>query len=171
MGLVDTLLRWWYGPARKKLRVMRVMVFDTQDRLDYVAWDPASFEGHAWVTHVRKITQRDPARLEIRLRDGQRKRRIVLYPGMPCDPSFPPLARNFVISAVLMPREGAEPVDVTSRVQKYVGNALRSAMHMFPFDDPDALCQRFSGIKMVDFTMSVVDAPFSCDGGKERIGG
>jgi hypothetical protein len=152
------------------------MVFDHDDRLDYLAWDPEAFRGEAWVDHVRETLGRDPARLEIRLVQGSKKRRVVLYPGMSCDPSFPPSARYIVINALLVPAPDADdatPVDVTSRVQKYVGNTLRSPMHMFPFDDPDELQRRFRGVKMLDLAMSVVDVPFppSTDGGEKGVSG
>ena len=133
---VEHFLKWWYGSVPKGPRVVRVTAFDEQDaRLEYVRWDPEAFAGDAWVDHVRQVVGFQPGRLEIRLLfQGTRKRRVVLYPGSPCDPAFPPLARHIVVSATLVPSADdpdARPVDVTSRVQKYVGNSLRSPTHMF----------------------------------------
>ena len=172
---VEHFLKWWYGSVPKGPRVVRVTAFDEQDaRLEYVRWDPEAFAGDAWVDHVRQVVGFQPGRLEIRLLfQGTRKRRVVLYPGSPCDPAFPPLARHIVVSATLVPSADdpdARPVDVTSRVQKYVGNSLRSPTHMFPFDDPDELRRRFRCIKVIDLAMSVVDVTLG-DGGEKGVGG
>jgi hypothetical protein len=161
---VDALLRWWYGTPDKNARVVRVLAFDADDvRVEYLAWDPAKF-APAWEEHVRQVTNFEPGRLEIRILQNQRKRRVVLYPGTPCDPEFPVQTKAVIVNATLMPRAAdpdAKRVDVTKRVRKYAGNALQSISHMFPFDDPDDIMERWSHIRMLDLTMSVVDVPIS----------
>jgi hypothetical protein len=104
-------------------------------------------------------------RVEIRLFDGVRKRRVVLFPGSTCDPAFPrhrvPAA---VATAVLVPRQGtdAKPMSVTRRVQKYIpGNSSLSVEDMFPFDDHEDNAARFSKLRILDVAMRMYELEFT----------
>lgn len=158
---MDALLKWWYATP-KGAKITKVLAFDTDDvRVEYLQWKPDKFIGN-WEDHVRHVAKFEPSRLEIRILEKGKKRRVVLYPGTPCDPEFPLKTKHVIVSAVMIPKfEGVKPVDVTTRVQKYIGNSMASVGHMFPFDDPDALGERWSGIRLLDLTMSVVDVPLA----------
>lgn len=158
-NVVDRVLRWWYAPA--PLKVCKVIAFSPEDTHEYLRWEPTAFEGRWWEQHVRCMTGWKPSRLEIRVLDRGKKRRVVLYPGMRCDPAFPPPPRRHMLIAQLSPRDAtqAQPVNVLSRVEKYVGNDLQSAHHMFPFDDWDDNEERFSGVvyMTLDFKVHKID--------------
>jgi hypothetical protein len=147
----DTILRWWYTHD-DTLRVAKCIAFYEDNTFDYLKWEPDHFEGLKWEDF-------GCARLEIRLVCGSKKRRVVLYPGTPCDPKFPPPQKQVVVNARLLPRPhvGATAVDVTKRVQKYMGNTLKSVHHMFPFDDHDDDAERFGTLRIIDLSMRVTD--------------
>lgn len=158
--LLDRFLRWWYKPV--PLRVCKVIAFSKdEDVHEYLRWEPEAFEGRWWENHVRLETGFEPERLEIRLLDHGKKRRVVLYPGMYCDTAFPPPVRHRYLIAQLTPRDStkASPVNVMRRVEKYVGNDLQSAHHMFPFDDWEDNEERFSGVvtMTLDFKVNKLD--------------
>lgn len=163
------VLRWWSG-STTPLKVVRVIAFYTGSEsglgfCEYLRWDPETFSGHGWEDHVRHYTDfSDDFRLEIRILEHGRKRRVILYPGEPCDPTFTTKHRRVVVAATLVPRpdSGAPLVDVTHRMQKYMGtiDTIRSAHDMFPFDDPDDNHARFSHVRIFDLTMKVTDVPF-----------
>ena len=158
---IDAVLRWWYGSPYKETLIKRVIAFNLGDPvfgfMKYLAWDPEKFENSNWEDHVYGKTGFEDARLEIRLIQDGKKRRVVLYTGDPCDPEFPPPPRQVIINARLIPKpeSGATSMDVTSRVQKYVGNTLRCVSHMFPFDDHEDNAQRFSHVHVFDLGMKV----------------
>jgi len=91
--------------------------------------------------------------MEIRLVHMFSKRRIILYPGDMLDTSFPKPRRSAYIQATVVPRvdSDAEAVNILGRIQKYHGNTLRCASHMFPADDADELCDKYDHI----FTMDI----------------
>ena len=150
--MFDRALRWWYSAPVDK--VTRVLAFYSDGSCDYVSWDPKKFEGSGW-------EGLDCDRLEIRVVRKGKKRRVVLYPGDLCDPEFPPPQKHIVINARLLPRShvGATAVDVTTRVQKYMGNTLKSVHHMFPWDDHDDNAARFEMVRIIDLSMRVTDLP------------
>ena len=162
---IDVALRWWYGSPDKGTRVKTVIAFNLGDPvygfMRYLAWDPEKFTEYDWEDHVYEETGFQDARLEIRLIQHGKKRRVVLYPGDPCDPEFPPPPRHVIINARLIPIKdsGASSMDVTMRVQKYVGNSLRCTSHMFPFDDHEDNAQRFSHVQVFDLGMKVTHLP------------
>ena len=168
---LDRVLRWWYAAAPKETRVVKVIAFNLSDCHEgfheYLAWEPAKFAGGAWEQHVLETTGFPDARLEIRLLENGKKRRVVLYPGMTCDPAFPPPPKQIIVTAQLMPRpsetagEQATPMNVTARVQKYLGNSLRTVHHMFPFDDHQDNAERFSHVRAIDLSFRVSDAPLT----------
>lgn len=147
----DKVLRWWYAPDTA-LRVAKCIAFYKDGTFEYLAWDPEVFMGLAWEDFGCE-------RLEIRVVRAGKKRRVVLYPGMPCDPEFPDPPKIVVINARLLPRPhvGATAVDVTTRVQKYMGNVLQSVHHMFPFDDHEDDAARFGTLRIIDLSMRVTD--------------
>ena len=106
--------------GRKTVR--RVISFNIGDPdlgfHEYLAWDPELFAGRAWEPHVKKLTGFDDVKLEIRVQQGFKKWRVVVFPGAELDVGFdkPSMA---VVHAVLIPNEGATAMDVTRRVQKY----------------------------------------------------
>jgi hypothetical protein len=144
-----------------KKGVRKVIVFNTGDLSlgfhEYLGWDPEAFAGRAWESHVKRCTGFDDVRVEIRIFDGVRKRRVILFPGATCDPEFPrDVAGGRVVNAVLVPRpgSGATAVNVTRRVQKYIpGNAALAADDMFPFDDHEDNADRFSKLRILDMGM------------------
>jgi len=163
---IDAVLRWWYSSSvDKETRVKSVIAFNLGDPvfgfMKYLAWDPEKFENSNWEDHVYEETGFQDARLEIRLIQHGKKRRVVLYPEDSCDPEFPPPPRQVIINARLMaiPESGATSMDVTGRVQKYVGNTLRCVSHMFPFDDHEDNAQRFSHVHVFDLGMKVTHLP------------
>lgn len=159
---IDVILRWWYASSGDKgTRVKTAIAFNKLGFAKYLEWHPEKFENSNWEDHVYEETGFEDARLEIRLIQNGKKRRVVLYPGDPCDPEFPPPPRQVIINARLMaiPDSGATSMDVTGRVQKYVGNTLRCVSHMFPFDDHDDNAQRFSHVHVFDLGMKVTHLP------------
>lgn len=162
--MLDWILRRWYDRTGSGTRVRSVYAFHAGEDPYCIplAWDPNVFRGDGWERHVRDAFGLSDFRVEIRLQEGpQKKRRVVLYPGDACDPEFPRPPRCVVINARLMPKPdgGAEPVDVTARVQKYVGNALKNIHHMFPFDDPHDNADRFTHLRIIDLEMTLTDVP------------
>jgi hypothetical protein len=162
---IDAALRWWYGATDKGTRVVRVIAFNIGDPdlgfVQYLAWNPENFAKYDWEDYVYQETGFKDARLEIRLVQNGKKRRVVLYPGDPCDPEFPPPPKHVIVNARLMPIKDSEAssMDVTRRVQKYVGNSLRCVSHMFPFDDHEDNVQRFSHVHVFDLGMKVTHLP------------
>lgn len=145
------ILAWWYKPP-VGIRVVKVLVID-DDVFEYAKWDPETFVGKGWETAIIQHTGKPltpNGRVEIRYMDGSTKKRVVLYPGQECDPTFPKPPRVFYLSATLVPRGDDTPRNVLGRVQKYHGSTLRCASHMFPFDDEDYLKEAYSHIKTVD---------------------
>jgi hypothetical protein len=160
--MLDKILKWWYAKPRG-MKVAKVLAFDSDDvRVEYLKWDPVAFRGDWW-DHVAAVAGFTPSRVEFRIVDNGKKRRAVLYPGTPCDPEFP-MPRVVIVNATLVPQSDAKPVDVTNRVQKYIGNPMPAA-HMFPFDDPDALQERWKHMRVLGFgltrgfTLAAVDVP------------
>lgn len=157
--MIDWSLRRWFD--NNSTKVCSVFVFHPAED-PYcipVAWDAEAFRGDGWERYVRQTFGLCDFRMEIRLREGCKKRRVVLYPGTMCDPTFPQPPRCVVVNARLMPKPGAKPVDVTARVQKYVGNTLRDINHMFPFDDKDDNTDRFSHVRIIDLALTLIDIP------------
>jgi hypothetical protein len=163
---MDSILRWWFKtPAGGPPRVVKAFAFNHGDPA--LGWhagvrvDPESWAGRGWEDDVALQTGFSDFRVEIRIMDNQKKRRILLYPGNDYDPSFPQPARRIVISARMMPRPGtgAACMDVTRRVQKYIGNTLRNVHDMFPFDDHEDNAERFSHLRIIDLAFSVTDVP------------
>jgi hypothetical protein len=173
-ALFDRFLRWWFSSDKKGTRVKTVLAFNIGDPalggLQYLRWDPEKFAQYDWEDHVFEQTGFKDARLEIRLVQNGKKRRVVLYPGDPCDPEFPPPPKHVIINARLIPRNsvGASSVDVTTRVQKYVGNSLRCVSHMFPFDDHEDNARRFSHVHVFDLGMKVTHLPLLRDDDHEQ---
>ena len=143
-------------------RIVRVLAIDERRGIfEYMKWDPEVMIGRGW-EHVSGIGE--DGRVEIRLVHMYSKRRVVLYPGDELDVTFPKPPRGVFVQGTLIPRrvplsrdepgspvdEPGSPVDILSRVQKYHGNELRCASHMFPFDDPDALRDRFEHVYTMD---------------------
>ena len=153
----DAALRWWFKPPPAATRVTKVYAFNLGDPDDgfheQLAWDPESFSGAGWTCQ----TSFEKARLEIRIVAKGRKRRVVLYPGDLCDTDFPTHAHAIVIQALFVAKEHATSMNVTKRVQKYLGNDLRSVHDMFPFDDHTDNADRFSHVRVVDLGMTVKD--------------
>lgn len=160
--MLDRLARWWYGPPPAR-RVVKVIAFNEGDPVhgfhEYLKWDPDQLYGVSWEAAVRALTGFPESRLEIRLVEGYRKRRVVLYPGEILDTDFPKSDRPLVISAKLVPvpGSGAVGMDVTRRIQKYLGNDLRSVHDMFPFDDAEDNATRFSHVRILNLALTVVD--------------
>lgn len=152
MVVFDRILRWWYSQHDDRPRVVACIAFYEDTTFEYLHWDPKTFEGLGWEDHGCE-------RLEIRLIHKKQKRRVVLYPGTPCDPEFPLPQKLVVINARLLPRPhvGSYAVDVTKRVQKYMGNTLHSVHHMFPFDDHEDDAARFGLLRIIDLSMHVTD--------------
>lgn len=151
--MLDFVARWWYGRRAAKnaeTRVVKAIAFFENGGIEYLKWDPEGFVGDAWEGIGCD-------RLELRLVQRGKKRRVVLYPGMTCDPAFPEPEKRVIINAALIPRPsvGATVVDVTKRVQKYMGNTLKSVHHMFPFDDHDDNAERFACLRTIDLAMKV----------------
>ena len=172
--MLDRLARWWYGPPPAR-RVAKVIAFNEGDPVhgfhEYLTWDPDEFRGVAWQSAVRALTGFPESRLEIRLVEGYRKRRVVVYPGEILDTDFPISQRPLVMSAQLVPvaGSGATGMNVTRRIQKYLGNDLRSAHDMFPFDDAEDNAQRFSHVRILNLALTIVDMPLAtlhCGGEK-----
>ena len=155
--MADAALRWWYKPPSAATKITKVYAFNLGDPDDgfheQLDWDPAAFAGAGWACQ----TSFERARLEIRLIAKGRKRRVVLYPGDLCDPEFPPHAHAIVIQALFVAKKHATSMDVTRRVQKYLGNDLRSVHDMFPFDDHTDNAERFSHVRIIDLGMTVKD--------------
>lgn len=136
-------------------RVTRVVVIDdTNDILKRVKWDREVMDGHGWEHCARQLGMGDTGRVEIRLVHLFTKRRIVLYPGDYLDTAFPKPARSMYVYAMAVPRQEydgeTDPVNILGRVNKYRGNTLRCASHMFPSDDPDELYHRFEYVSTLD---------------------
>ena len=143
--------------------VTRVIAIDESINLfQHVKWDPEVLTGSGW-EHATGITNQ--GRMEIRLVHMYQKRRLVLYPGDKLDVTFPKthLSRNIVMDARLVPRPDtdAAPVDILRRVQKYHGlSHLKCASHLFPYDDPDQLGERFSHVVSMDMFFKRHHLPF-----------
>lgn len=160
---MDALCRWFFGRRRADTVVTQVIAFNlgppNDGVLQYLSWDPDAFAGTAWEDHVHDVTGYSRARLEIRLFERGRKRRVLLHPGDSCDPSFelPDEQRQRVVYAILVPEKDSDArvVDVTKRVQKYIHNRLNDATDMFPFDDPDDLRARFAYVRVTDLRLVV----------------
>lgn len=94
------------------------------------------------------------------------KYRMILRNGDRCvfppPPMVPGTSPRGVLAARLVPRADAadaSPVDVTARVIKYAGPARDfyraqglavCPLDCFPFDDPDALVERFAALTIID---------------------
>ena len=166
-GRMDTVLRGWFAKPQG-VCVSRAYAFNlsstTSGWHEPLRFDPATWAGAGWEAEVARQAGFDDARVELRLVDCGRKRRVLLYPGDLLDPAFPPPPRKVVINARLLPRPGVPGVrgmDVTKRVQKYVGNDLRTVHDMFPFDDHEDNTERFSHVRVIDLAMTVTDVPLA----------
>lgn len=157
---MDAVLRWWF---RSKQCAVKAYAFNAGDPGDGfhapVTFDPEAWAGLGWEDSVQHQTGFAKARVEVRLVNGTKKRRVVLYPGDPCDPTFPDPVTKVIIHACLVPRADATAMDVTRRVQKYMGNPLRDVRHMFPFDDHTDNMQRFESIRVVDIDFGITVIP------------
>lgn len=146
-----SVVRWWCT-KNKETQVRKVIAFYPDGGFEYFKWQSEAFSGAGW-----EALGCD--RLEFRILQKGKKRRVVLYPGTACDPTFPEPPKCVVINARLIPRKesGATAMDVTGRVQKYMGNTLKSVHHMFPFDDHDDNAARFEMVRIIDLSMKVTD--------------
>lgn len=154
---------WWYGALSTGVHVKRVIVID-HDTFTYIPWDPAECIGRRWESYVEQVLGyplSDEGRVEIRYTDGAFKKRLVLYPGDYCDPTFPKPPKRIFLSAHLITKEGARGSPVLSRVQKYHGSALQCASHMFPFEDWDVLKETYSHVDTVDLFFNRDSIQFS----------
>ena len=161
---MDTFLRWWFAKPQD-VRVAKAYAFNVSPTPaagwhEPLRYDAAGWAGAGWEREVERLTGFARARLELRLVDCGRKRRVVLYPGDLLDPTFPPPPRKIVINARLLPRgPDARGMDVTRRFQKYIGNNLQTVHDMFPFDDHADNAERFSHVRVIDLAMTVTDVP------------
>jgi len=163
--MVDAFLRWWHRRPPTKPRVVKTYAFNAGDSVhgfhEFVRFDPETWTGAGWEAAVRQETGFEQCRVEIRLVEGARKRRVVLYPGDLCDPTFPQPPRRVIVAARLIARQNtdASTMDITKRVQKYIGNPLKSIHDMFPFDDHADNVQRFTHVRIIDLLLTLVDVP------------
>lgn len=153
------ILSSWNSPRPV---VRRVIAFNRGDPdlgfCEYLAWDRASFEDDAWESHVERLTGFTDVKLEIRVQQGDAKWRVVLFPGMMCNPDF--VKPKFsIVRATLMPRhDDATAMDVTRRIRKYVpGNSVLAVRDMFPFDDHEDNAERFRSLVLMDMRMRVFE--------------
>lgn len=113
-------------------------------------------------------------RLECRVLAGGQKYRFVMgkgdeWPSVERRGVVPP--EKLIVFATLVQRDGPARLAITARVRKYagpngdffVGEGLRAPtpVEMFPWDDPDALRDRFSHVEL--FYASGVVARFDMD--------
>lgn len=138
---------------------------------------PRYFDSSTWDQDVRDMTGWDRFRVEVRYVLRQKKYRMILRPGDACD--FPPYKEpavpacrlpKGVLSARLQGPPGSEiDADVTSRVLKYqgprgdfhAGLGLKTHVHdMFPFDDHQDNCARFSHLRVMDTMARIIDVPY-----------
>lgn len=138
---------------------------ETGNFQDITAW----FRPETWEEDVAFLEWKEP-RIDVRYTRCSpfgkvSKYRMVLRPGKACLFPPPPQPSNGVrgiISATLEPFahiEGAKSVDVTTRLTKYAGPykdfhsgqglSIRP-LDCFPFDDPEALSQRFETLTIMD---------------------
>lgn len=164
-----------HGPA-----IYRVYAFnEASDGESYHREIPVKyFDPATWEADVRKLTEWQSFRVEVRYTFRHKKYRMVLHPGDAC--AFPPYTEaaapacrlpKGVLSARLQGRLGSGiDTDVTARVMKYqgprgdfhAGLGLHVRMHdMFPFDDHADNSARFSHLRIMDTAARLHDLPYA----------
>lgn len=160
-------------------RAYRVYAFNESetDQGFYREISPRYFDSSTWEQDVRDMTGWARFRVEVRYIFRQKKYRMILRPG-DCA-AFPPYQEpaapacrlpKGVLSARLQGPKGSDiDSDVTSRVLKYqgprgdfhAGLGLTVHVHdMFPFDDNQENCSRFSHLRVMDTMARLTDLPY-----------
>lgn len=159
--ILDRILAWWFHPNDGIVVKSMLVIDDTRGIFQSIPWNETLCSGSGWEEHARRCIDRDTSddmRVEIRIVDKMTKRRIVLYPGDMCDPTFPKTTKAPLIVAQLIGKT-CKNMNVTGRVQKYEYHKLKCPTHMFPFEDDEELRLNYSHIHVFDLFFKSENLP------------